>query len=172
MDASGFLPEGVPAGWSVYFRVADADHALSEVVALGGEVLMGAEDTPYGRLATAADPTGAVFKLVHRLMATFVLLHGAGSDSWYWHLVAPDLVATGHDVVAVDLPVADDTAGLAEYIDVRGRRHRRSPRTRARCAVPVRTHRTTRCATGCRSTCWSWSPQWSRDRGSRAASGG
>jgi predicted enzyme related to lactoylglutathione lyase len=64
MDASAFLPEGVPAGWSVYFGVADTDVALSEVVALGGEVLMAAEDTPYGRLATAADPTGAVFKLV------------------------------------------------------------------------------------------------------------
>jgi predicted enzyme related to lactoylglutathione lyase len=63
MDASGFLPDGVPASWSVYFSVADTDHALSEVVALGGEVLMGAEDTPYGRLATVADPTGAVFKL-------------------------------------------------------------------------------------------------------------
>jgi predicted enzyme related to lactoylglutathione lyase len=25
---------------------------------------MGAEETPYGRLATAADATGAVFKLV------------------------------------------------------------------------------------------------------------
>ena len=54
MDASGFLPEGVPGGWSVYFAVADTDLALSEVVALGGEVLMGAEDTPYGRLAIAA----------------------------------------------------------------------------------------------------------------------
>jgi predicted enzyme related to lactoylglutathione lyase len=64
MDASVFLPDGVPAAWSVYFRVADADLALSEVVALGGEVLMGAEDTPYGRLATAADPTGAVFKVI------------------------------------------------------------------------------------------------------------
>jgi predicted enzyme related to lactoylglutathione lyase len=63
MDASAFLPEGVPAGWTVYFGVTDADHALSEVVALGGEVVMAAEDTPYGRLATAADPTGAVFRL-------------------------------------------------------------------------------------------------------------
>jgi predicted enzyme related to lactoylglutathione lyase len=26
--------------------------------------VMPAEDTPYGRLAVAADPTGAVFKLV------------------------------------------------------------------------------------------------------------
>ena len=50
-------------------------------------------------------------------MATFVLLHGAGSDSWYWHLVAPRLRDAGHDVVAVDLPVDDDAAGLAEYAD-------------------------------------------------------
>src|SRR5687767_11308328 len=50
-------------------------------------------------------------------MATFVLLHGAGSDSWYWHLVTPLLEAAGHDVVAVDLPCDDDTAGLADYVD-------------------------------------------------------
>ena len=48
-------------------------------------------------------------------MATYVLLHGAASDSWYWHLVAPELRAAGHDVVAVDLPVDDDSCGLAEY---------------------------------------------------------
>jgi pimeloyl-ACP methyl ester carboxylesterase len=48
-------------------------------------------------------------------MATYVLIHGAGSDSWYWHLVAPRLQALGHDVVAVDLPCDDDTAGLEEY---------------------------------------------------------
>jgi uncharacterized protein len=29
----------------------------------GGSVLRPAEDTPYGRLASAADPTGAVFNL-------------------------------------------------------------------------------------------------------------
>jgi len=51
-------------------------------------------------------------------MATFVLLPGAGSDSWYWHLVVPDLEVAGHDVVAVDLPVTDDTAGFPEYADV------------------------------------------------------
>lgn len=63
MDASGFLPEGVPAGWSVYFGVEDADRSASEVVSLGGEILMAAEDSPYGRLATVADPTGATFRL-------------------------------------------------------------------------------------------------------------
>ncbi len=48
-------------------------------------------------------------------MPTYVLVHGAGSDSWYWHLVAPRLQALGHDVVAVDLPCDDDDAGLEEY---------------------------------------------------------
>jgi len=64
MDASGFLPDGVPAHWSVYFAVEDADAALAKTVELGGGVLVPAEDTPYGRLATASDATGAVFKLV------------------------------------------------------------------------------------------------------------
>jgi predicted enzyme related to lactoylglutathione lyase len=65
MDASTFLPDGVPAHWSVYFGVDDTDAALAKILELGGSVVLPAEDTPYGRLATAADPTGAVFKLVH-----------------------------------------------------------------------------------------------------------
>lgn len=64
MDADGFLPAGVPAHWSVYFGAADTDAALAKVVDLGGSIVMPAEDTPYGRLAAAADPTGAQFKLV------------------------------------------------------------------------------------------------------------
>ena len=51
-------------------------------------------------------------------MANYVLIHGAGSDSWYWHLVVPELQARGHHVVAPDLPVDDDSAGLSEYTDV------------------------------------------------------
>lgn len=64
MDATGFLPEGVPAHWSVYFGVDDADATLARIVELGGAIVMAAEDTPYGRLATATDPNGAQFKLV------------------------------------------------------------------------------------------------------------
>lgn len=52
-------------------------------------------------------------------MATYVLIHGAGgSDSWYWHLVAPDLRARGHEVIAPDLPCDDDAAGIPEFADV------------------------------------------------------
>ena len=50
-------------------------------------------------------------------MSTYLLLHGAGSSSWYWHLVTPELQQRGHEVVAVDLPCDDDSAGLAEYAD-------------------------------------------------------
>ena len=64
MDATQFLPEGAPAAWSVYFEVEDADAALERVAVLGGKVVRPAEDTPYGRLAQAADPTGTSFKLI------------------------------------------------------------------------------------------------------------
>jgi predicted enzyme related to lactoylglutathione lyase len=64
MDAAAFLPDGVPASWCVYFRVADADAALARTVALGGAVVQAAEHTPYGRMAGATDITGAFFKLV------------------------------------------------------------------------------------------------------------
>jgi predicted enzyme related to lactoylglutathione lyase len=66
MDASGFLPEGVPSYWAVYFFTENADKTLAQVTDLGGAIVQAAEDTPYGRLATASDPTGAVFKLRQR----------------------------------------------------------------------------------------------------------
>lgn len=64
MDATAFLPEGVPAHWSVYFLVPDTDAALATVVELGGSVVLPAEDSPHGRTAQVADPTGATFKVV------------------------------------------------------------------------------------------------------------
>jgi predicted enzyme related to lactoylglutathione lyase len=63
MDASAFLPEGVPPHWSVYWEVDDADAAVDKVKALGGTVVMDLQDTPYGRLAAVTDPAGALFKL-------------------------------------------------------------------------------------------------------------
>jgi len=58
------LPEGVPSHWGVYFGTPDADATLKRIGELGGATVVPAEDTPYGRLATATDPTGAQFKLV------------------------------------------------------------------------------------------------------------
>ncbi len=48
-------------------------------------------------------------------MATYVLIHGASSDSWYWHRVVPLLEERGHSVVAPDLPSDSDSAGFPEY---------------------------------------------------------
>jgi pimeloyl-ACP methyl ester carboxylesterase len=48
---------------------------------------------------------------------TYVLIPGAGGSAWYWHRLVPELRRRGHDAVAVDLPAADDSAGLWEYAD-------------------------------------------------------
>ena len=50
-------------------------------------------------------------------MATFVLIHGAASDSRDWDQLRPELKALGHEVVAPDLPCEDNSAGLDEYAD-------------------------------------------------------
>lgn len=50
-------------------------------------------------------------------MSTFVLLPGAGGAAWYWHLVTPLLQRAGHEVIAVDLPGDDKSAGLTAYAD-------------------------------------------------------
>jgi len=64
MDSSSFLPSDVPPHWAVYFATDDTDAALDKIEKLGGAVLQPAEDTPYGRLAVAADSTGASFRLL------------------------------------------------------------------------------------------------------------
>jgi pimeloyl-ACP methyl ester carboxylesterase len=50
-------------------------------------------------------------------MKTFVLIHGAGGSAWYWHLLEPELRERGHEVVTMDLPCDDDSAGLTDYAD-------------------------------------------------------
>ena len=44
----------------------------------------------------------------------YALIPGAGGSAWYWHRVVPLL---GSDVIAVDLPAADDSADLSTYAD-------------------------------------------------------
>jgi len=45
------------------------------------------------------------------------MVPGAGGAAWYWHRVARELRARGHEAVAVDLPGPDPAAGLPEYAD-------------------------------------------------------
>jgi predicted enzyme related to lactoylglutathione lyase len=58
------IPAEVPAHWGVYFAVADTDAAVGEVTRLGGTVRLPPMDIEPGRLATVADPTGAVFNVM------------------------------------------------------------------------------------------------------------
>jgi predicted enzyme related to lactoylglutathione lyase len=63
MDATAFLPEGVPGQWAIYWDVDDVAATAAKVTALGGRVVQEPEQSPYGTMATVADPAGAVFKL-------------------------------------------------------------------------------------------------------------
>jgi pimeloyl-ACP methyl ester carboxylesterase len=51
------------------------------------------------------------------MTTTFVLIPGAGGDTWFWHRLVPELERRGHRSVPVELPSGDDTAGLAAYTD-------------------------------------------------------
>ena len=63
MDGTAFLPEDVPAAWTTFFGAEDVDKTLRLITDNGGAVVRDAEDTPYGRLAAATDPTGTAFNL-------------------------------------------------------------------------------------------------------------
>jgi predicted enzyme related to lactoylglutathione lyase len=63
MDGTRHLPEGVPSHWDFFLGADDVDKTVQLIVENGGSVIRAAEDTPYGRLAAVADPTGAGFNL-------------------------------------------------------------------------------------------------------------
>ena len=50
-------------------------------------------------------------------MATFCLVHGAWHGAWVWELVAPELEARGHRVLAPELPCDDTEATFDTYAD-------------------------------------------------------
>jgi pimeloyl-ACP methyl ester carboxylesterase len=48
---------------------------------------------------------------------TYVLIHGAGDRASCWDLLRAELRARGHEVVTMDLPSDDPSAGLWDYVD-------------------------------------------------------
>jgi pimeloyl-ACP methyl ester carboxylesterase len=48
-------------------------------------------------------------------MSTFALVHGAWHGSWCWEALTPELRASGHDVVTVDLPCDEPSASFTDY---------------------------------------------------------
>ena len=62
--------EGRPA-WTLFVNVEDVDEMPGRIEAAGGEVLAKPFDIPGGRVAVVADPTGAMFAVIHNpAMAT------------------------------------------------------------------------------------------------------
>ncbi|WP_328395561.1 VOC family protein [Streptomyces sp. NBC_00390] len=58
------LPRSRGSHWMTYFEVEDTDAAAHQVLDLGGHVVEQPRDGATGRLATVADPEGAVFTIV------------------------------------------------------------------------------------------------------------
>ncbi|MEL4358942.1 MULTISPECIES: VOC family protein [unclassified Luteococcus] len=67
-EADSFLPDEVPSFWRMYLQVADTDQAVARIQELGGRLLDGPMDSPFGRLATVADPQGAMFQVITSAM--------------------------------------------------------------------------------------------------------
>jgi pimeloyl-ACP methyl ester carboxylesterase len=51
-------------------------------------------------------------------MSLFCLVHGAFQGTWCWDLLIPHLEAHGHKTVAMDLPIEDASATLAQMANV------------------------------------------------------
>ena len=65
MDASGFLPEGVPAHWGIYWGVEDPDAFIARASRARRPRWCSLPRTrPTGGLATLTDPTGAMFRII------------------------------------------------------------------------------------------------------------
>ncbi|TDC22188.1 VOC family protein [Streptomyces sp. 8K308] len=62
------IPADAPAELAphveVYFSVADCDQAVANLQRLGGRLVRGPMDSPYGRFAAVTDPQGASFALI------------------------------------------------------------------------------------------------------------
>jgi predicted enzyme related to lactoylglutathione lyase len=65
MDASSLMPAEVPPFWQVYITVDDVAATVAQSEALGAQLLMPVEETPYGTLAAIKDPLGALICLGH-----------------------------------------------------------------------------------------------------------
>ncbi|MEW1928789.1 VOC family protein [Streptomyces sp. NPDC088360] len=63
------FPPDVPPFVNVHFAVDNCDAAIATITKLGGQLLFGPMDSPFGRFATVADQQGAIFSIID-LMTT------------------------------------------------------------------------------------------------------
>jgi uncharacterized protein len=64
VGAYGSVGPDVPAAWTLYFAVDDADAAATRAAEHGGSVVSPPTDTPYGRMAIVTGPSGEVFAVM------------------------------------------------------------------------------------------------------------
>jgi predicted enzyme related to lactoylglutathione lyase len=74
----------MPAAWTTYLATSDVDKAAEAVLEAGGQLIAPVMDVmSEGRMAIAADPTGAVFGLWQALNHSgFQVANLPGADSW------------------------------------------------------------------------------------------
>lgn len=63
-EANAWLPDDMPSYWRVYFRVEDTDAAVARITELGGSLVDGPIDSPFGRVATVTDSLGGSFQII------------------------------------------------------------------------------------------------------------
>ena len=81
---------GVPPHWNLYVSTQDVDKDVAKAQELGGEATIPGMDTPLGKMAVIADPTGARFCLWQsEQMPGFKVAREPGSFTWA-DLVTPD----------------------------------------------------------------------------------
>lgn len=64
MDIESPYRQGIPRGWTIFVGTKNVDASLAKAVELGGSVIRGAIDSPWGRWALFADPTGAHLAII------------------------------------------------------------------------------------------------------------
>jgi len=70
MAMPGDVPNMVPSFWQINMVVPDADAAATYITEHGGAIIMGPNDTPFGRALAFTDPWGASLSLIDRSSAT------------------------------------------------------------------------------------------------------
>lgn len=66
-DTGGLMPQqhpGAPSMWLVWFSVSDVDACIERAAANGGNTLVPAMDSPWGRMSVQQDPNGCVYGVI------------------------------------------------------------------------------------------------------------
>ncbi|GAA3367526.1 VOC family protein [Streptomyces sannanensis] len=64
MPMTGEFPPEIPPYIQVYFTVDNCDIAVEKSTKLGGKLVFGPMDSPFGRFAAVVDPQGAAFAVI------------------------------------------------------------------------------------------------------------